>query len=236
MSYGQVAPLETSAARALAGTFMQNSLTQELVVLVILVVIALALIFVCGWMGRRRTDAVPATGAKERAGDPGRAQARTAVPTEAVAERRAVMTEESEQPEQVAIEPIGAAAEAEEMVTAVEMADEVAAAEVSAPVAARTVEIVETAEPWPAAPPKPDDLKIVEGIGPKVSQLLNDAGIFTFVQLAETRVERLQEIVDAAKLRMMDPASWPEQARLAANGDWDGLKKLQDDLKGGRHV
>ena len=35
---------------------------------------------------------------------------------------------------------------------------------------------------------------------------------------------------------MMDPSGWIEQAELAAKGDWGAFEKLQDELKGGRHV
>ena len=86
------------------------------------------------------------------------------------------------------------------------------------------------------APPKPDDLKLIEGIGPKISSLLNAAGIFTFAQLAATPVADLQAILDKAGLRLGDPATWPEQAALAAKGDLAGLQALQDTLKGGRRV
>ena len=89
-------------------------------------------------------------------------------------------------------------------------------------------------ESQPEAPAEPDALQKLEGIGPKVASLLNDNGITTFAQLAGTPVEKLQEILDANKLQMMHPASWPEQAKLAAAGDWDALQKLQDGLKGGR--
>ena len=82
----------------------------------------------------------------------------------------------------------------------------------------------------------PDDLKLIEGIGPKISGLLKDAGIVTFGQLAETYVERLQEILDAAEIRIADPSTWPEQARLAAAADMAALQALQDSLKGGRAV
>jgi predicted flap endonuclease-1-like 5' DNA nuclease len=85
-----------------------------------------------------------------------------------------------------------------------------------------------------AYPVEPDDLKKIEGIGPKVAALINENGINTFAQLAEVPVEKLTEILDANKLQMMDPASWPRQAQLAAAGDWDALEKLQDELKGGR--
>ena len=90
--------------------------------------------------------------------------------------------------------------------------------------------------PKPAVPSKPDDLKIIEGIGPKIASLLAAAGITTFNQLASTEVHRLSQIVRDAHLAMSDPTTWPEQARLAAAGDWAGLEKLQGELKGGRRV
>jgi len=233
MSYSQFTPLKMSTSHAFAGTAMQGSLTQELVILVILVVIALALIFICGWMGKRTESEEPAEESKVQAVPAAHPQVKAAIPAAGIAMTEAISEEAVEQPEQAAIEPIEAATEAEELETAVEMAGQVAEMEAFKPVVTGAVEI---AEPLPVTPSKPDDLKIVEGIGPKVSQLLNAAGIFTFAQLADASVDHLQEIVDAARLRMMDPTSWPDQARLAAAGDWDGLKKLQDELKGGRHV
>ncbi len=81
-----------------------------------------------------------------------------------------------------------------------------------------------------------DDLTKIEGIGPKISGLLQAAGIQTFAQLASTDVARLQSILDAAgpRYRIANPSSWPAQARLAASGDWEALQKLQDSLVGGR--
>ncbi len=84
--------------------------------------------------------------------------------------------------------------------------------------------------------PARDDLKIIEGIGPKTEAVFNAAGIYSFHQLANTPVDKLDEILDAAGLRLGDPRSWPEQARLAAEGDWQGLKRLQERLKGGRVI
>jgi large subunit ribosomal protein L21 len=81
---------------------------------------------------------------------------------------------------------------------------------------------------------KADDLTKIEGIGPKVSKTLKDAGISTFETLANARVEDLQTILSDAGLKMMDPTTWPEQAKLAADGNWDALQKLQDKLSGGR--
>jgi predicted flap endonuclease-1-like 5' DNA nuclease len=88
-----------------------------------------------------------------------------------------------------------------------------------------------------ASPVQPDDLKKIEGIGPKVAQVLNESGILTFVQLAQTNVSKLRAILEEAgpRFKMMDPESWPEQAGLAGKGDWDALGKLQDELDGGKY-
>jgi large subunit ribosomal protein L21 len=81
-----------------------------------------------------------------------------------------------------------------------------------------------------------DDLTKIEGIGPKVSKALIAAGISTFEDLASAKVEDLQKILSDGGLKMMDASTWPQQAQLAADGDWDALKKLQDKLSGGRKV
>jgi predicted flap endonuclease-1-like 5' DNA nuclease len=71
-------------------------------------------------------------------------------------------------------------------------------------------------EPAPS-PPRPDDLKQVKGIGPKVEKLLNANGITTFAQLAQTEVGRLQALLDEAGWEnIADPTTWPEQARQLA--------------------
>lgn len=81
-----------------------------------------------------------------------------------------------------------------------------------------------------------DDLKIVEGIGPKIAEMLNAAGITTWAQLAVTSPYQLREILDAGgpQYNVAVPDSWPHQADLADKEDWDGLKKLQEELTGGR--
>lgn len=85
-------------------------------------------------------------------------------------------------------------------------------------------------------PDKIDDLKIVEGIGPKIEKLCNNAGIWTFAQLAATSVEALQKILDDAgsNYRIANPGTWPRQAELAAANKWDELKEYQEFLLGGR--
>ena len=80
---------------------------------------------------------------------------------------------------------------------------------------------------------KADDLKKVEGIGPKIAQTLNDAGISTFAELAKTAPEKISEIIaDVRGNHVTD--TWPAQAKLAADGKWDDLKKWQDELDGGK--
>lgn len=81
-----------------------------------------------------------------------------------------------------------------------------------------------------------DDLTRIEGIGPKIQQLLNDAGIQTWAQLATAPVDRLKNILHLAgeRFQIHDPSSWPDQAKLAAEGRWDELDELQDILQGGR--
>jgi hypothetical protein len=83
---------------------------------------------------------------------------------------------------------------------------------------------------------EPDDLKKIEGIGPKVASLLNEAGITTFQQMVAAGAEKLESILDEASLQMIDADTWPEQAKLAAAGDWEALSKLQDELKGGKRA
>lgn len=83
---------------------------------------------------------------------------------------------------------------------------------------------------------KADDLKKIEGIGPKIAEHLNSAGISSFEELAKTDVEKLKQILEDAgpRYKMHDPSTWPEQSGIAATGDWDKLKELQDQLSGGR--
>lgn len=83
---------------------------------------------------------------------------------------------------------------------------------------------------------KKDDLKVVEGIGPKIEELCHNAGIYTFEQLADTSADRLKEILDAAgsRFQIHNPTTWPQQAALARDGKWDELKKWQDELNKGR--
>lgn len=104
------------------------------------------------------------------------------------------------------------------------------------PVVEAAKPIEKAAEPVVAAVKAiiPDDLTIVEGIGPKTDAVLKAAGIKTLAELGQTDVAKLLDILKAAGLRLGDPTTWPEQAALAAAGKLDALSALQETLKGGR--
>lgn len=106
------------------------------------------------------------------------------------------------------------------------------------PTPAVPARVSEYEEPVPREMEEPpaDDLTRIEGIGPKISEVLQAAGITGYAQLALTDVDRLKQILAEAGIRIADPGTWPEQARLAAAGDWEGLKGLQGGLKAGRRV
>lgn len=81
-----------------------------------------------------------------------------------------------------------------------------------------------------------DDLEKIEGIGPKIADVLIAAGITTFAELAAASPESIREHLDNAgsQFAAHNPATWGQQAQLAADGKWDELKALQDELLGGR--
>lgn len=80
-----------------------------------------------------------------------------------------------------------------------------------------------------------DDLTRIEGIGPKIAEVLTKNGVTTFAQLAETDPDKITEMLKASggRFGMARPATWPQQAALAAAGKWDEFKKLTDELVGG---
>ncbi len=83
---------------------------------------------------------------------------------------------------------------------------------------------------------KLDDLKLIEGIGPKIETLFKADGITSWHELSRANVERLQGVLDAAgpRYKFNDPASWPRQAGLLATGKWAEFQTLTDKLKDGR--
>jgi large subunit ribosomal protein L27 len=85
---------------------------------------------------------------------------------------------------------------------------------------------------------KQDDLKMVEGIGPKIEGLLHDIGIKTWRELADAPEAKVQQMLDDAgpRYRIHSPSTWAKQAGLAADAKWAELEKLQDELDGGKEV
>jgi len=83
---------------------------------------------------------------------------------------------------------------------------------------------------------KEDDLKVVEGIGPKIEGMFKDAGIATWKALSETAVAKCQEVLDGGgdRYKVHNPASWPMQAKMAYEGKWSELVKWQDEHDHGK--
>ena len=81
-----------------------------------------------------------------------------------------------------------------------------------------------------------NDLTKIEGIGPKINELLNNSGINTFSDLAEASVETLEQILTdgGSHFAQHKPTTWAEQSRLAKDEKWEELKKWQDELMGGQ--
>jgi len=171
-------------------------------------------------------------------GVPGKSKA---VVADAVAEGDAFKTEGpdtrslADQVEQTTIDSVVADAPAE-----VKEEAPAVVAEAPAPEAKEEAPAPEVKEEAPApvaeASAGPDAYKKIEGIGPKIEELLHNAGLATFADLADAPVDKLKEILAEAGSRysMHDPTTWPQQSKLAADGKWDELKTLQDELDGGK--
>lgn len=78
---------------------------------------------------------------------------------------------------------------------------------------------------------KENDLTIIEGIGPKISELFHNFDIKTWAVFADTSVEKCQEVLTSGgkRFEIHRPKNWPLQAKLAAEGKWAELKKWQDE-------
>ncbi|PCJ95349.1 MAG: hypothetical protein COA50_09065 [Flavobacteriaceae bacterium] len=81
-----------------------------------------------------------------------------------------------------------------------------------------------------------DDLKVVEGIGPKIEGLFHNFDIKTWKALSECKVAKCQEVLSSAgnRYKIHDPASWPMQAKLCHKGQWEKLHKWQEEHKHGK--
>ncbi len=83
---------------------------------------------------------------------------------------------------------------------------------------------------------KANDLKVIEGVGPKIEELLKNAGLTTWKKLSETKIADIQKVLDAAgsRYKLANPGTWAKQAKMAHDGDWQSLKAYQDELDGGK--
>jgi predicted flap endonuclease-1-like 5' DNA nuclease len=81
-----------------------------------------------------------------------------------------------------------------------------------------------------------DDLTIIEGIGPKIEDLLRANGVDGFVQLARLNEQELLDMLERGgpSFRFANPATWDRQAALVVENRWIELKQLQRDLIGAR--
>lgn len=95
---------------------------------------------------------------------------------------------------------------------------------------------VKAAKPETTKASKKQDITLIEGIGPKLKEILTEAGFGTFETMAKANAEELKAVLaDAgARYKMFDPTTWPAQATLATEEKWAELTKLQDELDGGR--
>jgi predicted flap endonuclease-1-like 5' DNA nuclease len=81
-----------------------------------------------------------------------------------------------------------------------------------------------------------DDLAIIEGIGPKINDLLHANGIKSFAELSRASVPELLEILERGgpHFQLANPGSWARQAALASENRWAELKRLQEELISGK--
>ena len=111
---------------------------------------------------------------------------------------------------------------------------EVAPAKEEAPAPVAEKEAAPAPKKAAAKSEEADDLKKIEGIGPKIAEVLGEAGVSTFAALAKMDRDAIKAILETVStLKSKEPKTWPQQAELAADGKWDELKVLQDELMGG---
>lgn len=77
-----------------------------------------------------------------------------------------------------------------------------------------------------------DDLKKIEGIGPKIEEVLKAWWIYTFKDLKSTSVTDIKLILAKwwKQFGLANPKTWPEQATMAHDEKWKELKEYQEFL------
>ncbi|WP_125777037.1 helix-hairpin-helix domain-containing protein [Antribacter gilvus] len=173
--------------------------------------------------------AAKAAASAARQGTPDDPELDEAAAAEVVAEAEAVARQAAE------AAAAGEAA-AEPVATEPAAAEPEAAAE---PVAAEAEVAAEPAEPAVAAAiaaaPEPQDLRRIEGIGPKIDAALKAAGYTTYAKVAAASEAELRAAIKASGIKFAPAASsWAAQAEYLAAGDEDGLKEYQDYLVAGQ--
>lgn len=63
-----------------------------------------------------------------------------------------------------------------------------------------------------------DPLEEIQGIGPVFAQKLNQAGIYTFLQLSQLTPERVLEIIQPESWQRIDTQAWLTQAHTLSKG------------------
>lgn len=105
---------------------------------------------------------------------------------------------------------------------------------------AATKTVATAAKTVKASTPKvaKDKLTLIEGIGPKIEEVLNNTGIMTFQHLSTYTAEALENILITAnpRYKRFQPTTWAAQAKFAAEGKMEELKAWQDELNGGKVV
>lgn len=79
---------------------------------------------------------------------------------------------------------------------------------------------------------QPDDLQLVEGIGPKIADHLSKHGLKTWRDLATAKPARLRKVLEEGgdRFHLHDPGTWPEQCKLMVENRWDELRRYQQKL------
>ena len=86
-------------------------------------------------------------------------------------------------------------------------------AEISAPI---------VKERYTKPPANPDDLTVIKGIGPVISKRLNDAGIYTYEQLASLSLDEFEEALGDLLQRFINERAILRQARELAGKKFQG--------------
>ena len=79
-----------------------------------------------------------------------------------------------------------------------------------------------------------EDFTIIEWIGPKIDTLLKKSWFITLADISKADVLELEEILIewGSRFASHNPATWPDQARLAHEGKWSELEEYQEILNG----